>query len=168
MEFTIPSRGLIGFRSQFLTDTRGAGIMNSLFDGYAPWFGTLPQRTNGALVADRPGRVTTYACLAMVDRGELFVEVGAMVYAGMIIGGRNRADDITVNITREKKLTNMRSATSDITVTLRSPKLLSLDESIEFIAEDEQIEITPSSIRLRKMELDTGKRASMKKKEKYS
>ncbi|MFC1481206.1 translational GTPase TypA [Candidatus Neomarinimicrobiota bacterium] len=168
MEFTIPSRGLIGFRSQFLTDTRGAGIMNSLFDGYAPWFGSLPQRTNGALVADRPGRVTTYACLAMVDRGELFVEVGTMVYAGMIIGGRNRADDITVNITREKKLTNMRSSTSDITVTLRTPRLLSLDESIEFIAEDEQIEITPASIRLRKMELDEGKRASVKKKEKYS
>ena len=168
MEFTIPSRGLIGFRSQFMTDTRGAGIMNSLFAGYAPWFGYLPQRTNGALVADRPGRVTTYACLAMVDRGEIFVEVGTMVYAGMIIGGRNRADDITVNITREKKLTNMRAASSDFTVTLRSPKLHSLDESIEFIAEDEQIEITPLSIRLRKMELDANKRASMKKKAKQS
>lgn len=167
LEFSIPSRGLIGFRSQFLTDTKGAGIMNTLFDGYAEWFGPIPQRVSGALVADRPGRVTAYASYAMTDRGELFVKVGTEVYAGMIVGERNRTDDLTVNITREKKLTNMRSSTSDATVTLRPPRLLSLDQSIEFIAEDELVEVTPRNIRLRKMELDAGKRAVARKKEKY-
>jgi GTP-binding protein len=165
MEFTIPSRGLIGFRSQFLTDTKGAGIMNTLFNGYAPWFGPIPQRQSGALVSDRQGKVTTYACHAMVDRGELIVEVGTQVYAGMVIGERNRSDDLVVNITREKKLTNMRSASSDATVTLLPPRKLSLDQSIEFIAEDELVEVTPKSIRLRKRELDAGKRASARKKE---
>jgi len=167
MEFVIPSRGLIGFRSQFLTDTKGAGIMNTLFDGYAEWFGAIPQRVSGALVADRPGKVTAYASLGMVDRGELFLPVGTEVYAGMIVGERNRADDLDINITREKKLTNMRSSTADATVTLRPPRMLSLDQSIEFIAEDELVEVTPKSIRLRKMELDAGKRAAARKKEKY-
>ncbi len=166
MEFIIPSRGLIGFRSQFLTDTKGAGIMNALFEGHAEWFGPIPQRVSGALVADRVGRITGYATFAMVDRGELFLEVGRQVYAGMVIGERNRTEDLVVNITREKKLTNMRSSTSDATVTLRPPRLLSLDQSIEFIAEDELVEVTPKSIRLRKMELDAGKRASARKKEK--
>lgn len=167
LEFTIPSRGLIGFRSQFMTDTRGAGIINKLFDGYAPWFGPIPQRKSGALVSDRSGRVTTYACLGMVDRGELFIEVGTDVYAGMVIGVRNRNDDLTVNITREKKLTNMRASSSDFTVTLRPRKILSLDQSLEFIAEDELVEVTPKSIRLRKWELDANKRAQSRKKEKY-
>ncbi|MBT4064871.1 MAG: translational GTPase TypA [Candidatus Marinimicrobia bacterium] len=168
MDFVIPSRGLIGFRSQFLTDTRGAGIMNKLFDGYAPWFGPIPQRNSGAMVADRNGKVTTYACLGMVDRGELFVEVGTEVYDGMIIGERNRTEDLTLNITREKKLTNMRAAASDTTVVLRPPKQLSLDQSIEFIAEDELVEVTPLSIRLRKMELDPHKRLAASRKAKYS
>ena len=168
MEFVIPSRGLIGFRSQFLTDTQGAGIMNKLFDGYAPWFGPIPQRISGAMIADRYGKVTTYACLGMVDRGELFVEVGTEVYDGMIIGERNRLEDLSVNITREKKLTNMRAASSDATVVLRPPKQLSLDQSIEFIAEDELLEVTPKSIRLRKMELDANKRASDHRKAKYA
>ena len=168
MDFAIPSRGLIGFRSQFLTDTRGAGIMNKLFDGYAPWFGPIPQRSSGAMVADRKGRITTYACLGMVDRGELFVEVGTEVYDGMIIGERNRTEDLTLNITREKKLTNMRAAASDSTVVLRPPKKLSLDQSIEFIAEDELVEVTPLSIRLRKMELDPHKRLAASRKAKYS
>ena len=168
LEFSIPSRGLIGFRSQFLTDTQGAGIMNKLFDGYAPWFGPIPQRKSGALVSDRNGKVTTYACLGMVDRGELFINVGTDVYDGMIIGERNRDGDLNVNITREKKLTNMRAAGSDNTVTLRPPKQLSLDQYIEFIAEDELVEVTPENIRLRKMELDQNKRASQKKKEKYA
>ena len=167
MDFAIPSRGLIGFRSQFLTDTRGAGIMNKLFDGYAPWFGPIPQRNSGAMVADRKGRITTYACLGMVDRGELFVEVGTEVYDGMIIGERNRTEDLTLNITREKKLTNMRAAASDSTVVLRPPKKLSLDQSIEFIAEDELVEVTPLSIRLRKMELDPHKRLAASRKAKY-
>ena len=168
LEFSIPSRGLIGFRSQFMTDTQGAGIMNKLFDGYAPWFGRIPQRNSGAIVADRNGKVTTYACIGMADRGELFVNVGIDVYDGMIIGERNREGDLNVNITREKKLTNMRAAGSDNTVNLRPPKQLSLDQCIEFIAEDELVEVTPISIRLRKMELDQNKRASQKKKEKYS
>ena len=149
-----------------MTDTQGAGIMNKLFDGYGPWFGKIPQRNSGALVADRNGSVTTYACLGMVNRGELFIEVGTEVYNGMVLGERNRTDDLTVNITRGKKLTNMRSSGSDATVTLRPPKRLSLDQAIEFIAEDELVEITPLSIRLRKMELDPNKRNTLRKKEK--
>ena len=168
LEFSIPSRGLIGFRSQFMTDTQGAGIMNKLFDGYQPWFGPIPQRNSGALVADRNGKVTTYACIGMVDRGELFVSVGTDVYDGMIIGERNRDGDLNLNITREKKLTNMRASGSDNTVTLRPPRQLSLDQFIEFIAEDELVEVTPENLRLRKMELDQNKRASQKKKEKYA
>jgi len=158
MEFVVPSRGMIGFRSHFLTDTKGSGIMNTLFEGYHPWFGSIPQRSNGAMVADRAGRVTMYACHAMADRGELFTEVGTEVYGGMIVGERNRPGDLHINITKEKHLTNMRSATSDATVTLRPPRRLSLDQSIEFIAEDELIEVTPASIRLRKMELDKMRR----------
>jgi len=168
MEFSIPSRGLIGFRSQFMTDTQGAGIMNKLFDGFAPWFGRIPQRNTGALVADRNGKVTAYACMGMMDRGELFISVGTEVYDGMLIGERNRSEDLNVNITREKKLTNMRASGTDASVTIRPPKLLSLDQSIEFIAEDELVEVTPLSIRLRKMELDQNKRASQRKKEKYA
>lgn len=166
MEFVITSRGLIGFRSQFLIDTKGSGVMNTLFDGYEPWYGPIPQRSTGALVSDRAGKITTYASLAMVDRGELFVEVGTQVYAGMIIGERNRNGDLTVNITKEKKLTNMRSSTSEATVVLRPPRPLSLDQAIEFIAEDELVEITPESMRLRKMELDAGKRAILEKRAK--
>ena len=168
MEFSIPSRGLIGFRSQFLTDTRGAGIMNKLFDGYAPWFGMIPQRNSGAIVADRAGKVTTYASIGMADRGELFLDIGKEVYPGMILGERNRPEDLNVNITKEKKLTNMRASGSDNTVNLRPPKRLSLDQSIEFIAEDELVEVTPDSIRLRKMELDQNKRMAARKKEKYA
>ena len=168
IEFSIPSRGLIGFRSQFMTDTKGAGIMNKLFDGYAPWFGPIPQRNSGAIVSDRNGKVTTYACVGMVDRGELFLDVGTDVYDGMIIGERNREGDLNVNITKEKKLTNMRAAGSDNTVTLRPPRNLSLDQCIEFIAEDELVEVTPINIRLRKMELNQNKRLSMKRKEKHN
>lgn len=158
MEFVIPSRGLIGFRSQFLTDTKGAGIMNTIFEGYAPWFGPIPQRNSGALVSDRQGRVTAHASFAMEDRGDLYVEVGTEVYCGMIVGERNKASDLNVNITKEKKLTNMRASTSDATVVLRPPKKLSLEQYIEFISEDELIEITPMNLRLRKMELDPTKR----------
>lgn len=167
LEFLIPSRGLIGFRSRFLTDTKGSGVMNTLFEGYEPWFGPIPQRNNGALVADRAGKVTTYASLGMVDRGELFVEVGTEVYAGMIVGERNRNGDLDINITKEKKLTNMRSSTAEATVTLRPSRPLSLDQCIEFIAEDELVEVTPQSVRLRKMELDAGRRAAAKKAENY-
>jgi GTP-binding protein len=166
IEFSIPSRGLIGFRSQFMTDTQGAGIMNKLFDGYGLWFGRIPQRNSGALIADRKGMVTTYACLGTIDRGELFVSVGSEVYDGMIIGERNKSEDLSINITREKKLSNMRSSGSDNTITLRPPRQLSLDQSLEFIAEDELVEITPLSIRLRKMELDPHKRNAQRKKDK--
>jgi len=164
LEFLVPSRGLIGFRSHFLTDTKGSGVMNSIFHGYEPWFGPIPQRTSGALVADRAGKVTTYASLAMVDRGELFLEVTTPVYEGMIIGERNREGDLDVNITKEKKLTNMRSSTAEATVTLRPPRMLSLDQSIEFIAEDELVEVTPSNIRIAKIERDRQKRAVLSKK----
>ena len=168
LEFIIPSRGLIGFRSQFMTDTQGAGIMNTLIEGFQPWFGSIPQRISGALVADRNGKVTTYACVGMADRGELFTPVGTDVYDGMVIGERNREGDLNVNICREKKLTNMRASGSDNTVTIRPPRRLSLDQYIEFIAEDELVEVTPNNIRLRKMELDQNKRITMKRKEKYS
>ena len=165
MEFLIPSRGLIGFRSQFLTDTKGGGVMNSLLEDYAPWFGAIPQRVTGALVSDRSGRVTSYASFAMEDRGEMIVEIGTEVYAGMIVGERNRSSNLNVNITKEKKLTNMRASTSDTTIILRPPRILSLDQAIEFIAEDELVEITPKSVRLRKMELDATKRQQKSRKD---
>jgi GTP-binding protein len=165
MEFLIPSRGLIGFRSQFLTDTKGGGVMNSLLEDYAPWFGPIPQRMTGALVSDRSGRVTSYASFAMEDRGEMIVEIGMEVYAGIIVGERNRSSDLNVNITKEKKLTNMRASTSDTTIILRPPRILSLDQAIEFIAEDELVEVTPGSIRLRKMELDATKRQQKSRKD---
>lgn len=168
LEFLIPSRGLIGFRSQFVTDTKGAGIMNKIFEGYQPWFGRIPQRSTGALVADRPGKVTTYACVNMADRGEFFVEIGTEVYDGMVVGERNKTNDLALNITREKKLSNMRSSGSDNTVTVRPPRSLSLDQSIEFISEDELVEVTPKAIRMRKMELDQQKRESIQKKERLS
>jgi GTP-binding protein len=132
--------------------------MNSLLEDYAPWFGPIPQRMTGVLVADRAGRVTSYASYAMEDRGEMIVEVGTQVYAGMVIGERNRVGDMNVNIIKEKKLTNMRASTSDTTIILRPPRVLSLDQAIEFIAEDELVEVTPESVRLRKMELDANKR----------
>jgi GTP-binding protein len=168
LEFLIPSRGLIGFRSQFVTDTKGAGIMNKIFEGYQPWFGRIPQRSTGALVADRPGKVTTYACVNMADRGEFFVEIGTEVYDGMVVGERNKTNDLALNITREKKLSNMRSSGSDNTVTVRPPRNLSLDQSLEFISEDELVEVTPKAIRMRKMELDQQKRESTQKKERLS
>ncbi|MFA5728786.1 MAG: translational GTPase TypA [Candidatus Neomarinimicrobiota bacterium] len=158
LEILVPTRGLIGFRSQFLTDTKGTGVMNTLFEDFQPWFGLIPQRSNGAIVADRNGRVTAYASHGMVDRGELFVAPGLAVYQGMIIGERNKTGDLEVNITREKKLTNMRAAAADMTIVLRPPRNLTLDQSIEFIAADELVEVTPMSIRLRKMELDPTRR----------
>ncbi len=164
LEFRIPSRGMIGFRGEFLTDTRGAGVMNALFAGYEPWFGAIPRRMTGALVADRQGKVTSYASQSMEDRGELFVAVGTPVYQGMIVGERNRSDDLDVNIVRERKLTNMRSSGADVLVTLRPPRVLTLDQAIEFISEDELVEVTPENIRLRKRELDPSRRDVLRKK----
>jgi GTP-binding protein len=163
VEFAVPSRGLIGFRGEFLTDTKGSGIMNSLLDGWSPWFGAIPQRTCGALVADRQGRSTAYAMFGLEERGELFVKPGTEVYEGMVVGERNRPGDLDVNITREKKLTNMRSSTADVLVTLRPPRRLSLDQAIEFIAEDEYVEVTPGALRVRKSEPSASLREQARK-----
>lgn len=163
VEYVCATRGIIGFRSQFLTDTRGLGVMNSLFEGYREWAGNFKHRFNGVLVADRMGPSNSYAHLAMEDRGELFITVGTEVYEGMIVGEHNRDRDIDVNITKEKKLTNMRSSNSDQTVVLKVPRTLSLDEAIEFIVEDELVEVTPKTFRMRKMELNQDKRAQLNK-----
>ena len=150
LEFRIPTRGLIGFRSQFLTDTRGTGIMNHLFAGWEPWNGPIPGRPSGALVADRAGKATAYAIYNLQERGEIFLDAGTPVYEGMIIGENARPADLDVNVTKEKKLTNMRSSTAEEAMRLVPPRLLNLEQAIEFINDDELVEITPASIRLRK------------------
>ena len=150
LEFRIPTRGLIGFRSQFLTDTRGTGIMNHLFDGWEPWHGPIAGRPTGALVADRTGKATAFAIYNLQERGEIFIEPGTAVYEGMVIGENARSSDMDVNVTKEKKLTNMRQSTADDALRLVPPRLLNLEQSIEFINDDELVEVTPHSIRLRK------------------
>ena len=150
LEFRIPTRGLIGFRSQFLTDTRGTGIMNHLFDGWEPWHGPIAGRPTGALVADRAGKATAFAIYNLQERGEIFIEPGTAVYEGMVIGENARPSDMDVNVTKEKKLTNMRQSTADDALRLVPPRLLNLEQSIEFINDDELVEVTPHSIRLRK------------------
>jgi GTP-binding protein len=150
LEFRIPSRGLIGFRSQFLTDTKGTGIMNHLFAGWEPWHGPIPARTTGGLVADRTGVATAYAIANLQDRGEIFIEAGTEVYEGMLIGEHSRANDLDVNVTKEKKQTNMRASTADEAIRLIPPRKLSLEQAIEFINDDELVEVTPKTIRLRK------------------
>ena len=153
MDYLVPARGLIGFRTEFLTDTRGTGIAHSVFEGYEPWHGELTTRPSGSLVSDRTGAVTGFACSQMQERGTLFVEPGDPVYEGMIIGENARADDLDVNAVREKHLTNMRSSTSDVLVRLVPAKKLSLDQALEFLREDECVEVTPQSVRLRKVHL---------------
>jgi GTP-binding protein len=153
LEFRLPSRGLIGFRTEFLTETRGTGIMNHLFDGYDVWQGEIASRQTGALVADRPGRTTSYAIANIQERGELFITPGGQVYEGMVIGESSRLADIDVNITKEKKLTNMRASTSDIAVRLVPPRVMSLEQAIEFLRDDELLEVTPLSFRIRKRNL---------------
>jgi len=150
LEFRLPSRGLIGFRTEFLTDTRGTGIMNHLFDGYEPWQGDIPHRATGALVADRAGRATAYAIGHLQPRGELFLAPGDEVYEGMIVGENSRDKDIDVNITKEKKLTNMRASTDDASVQLIPPRAMSLEQALEFLRTDELLEVTPKAFRLRK------------------
>jgi GTP-binding protein len=150
LEFRIPARGLIGFRSQFLTETKGTGIMNHLFAEWEPWHGAIPSRTTGALVADRAGVATAYAIWNLQERGEIFIEPAAPVYEGMLIGENARASDMDVNVTKEKKQTNMRASTADEAVRLIPPKRLGLEQAIEFINDDELVEVTPQSIRLRK------------------
>jgi GTP-binding protein len=158
LEFRIPSRGLIGFRSQFLTDTRGTGLLNHLFDGYEPWHGNITKRQTGALVADRPGKATAYALYHLQPRGTLFIKEGTLIYEGMIIGENSRENDLNVNVTKEKKLTNMRASGSDDAIQLIPPKILNLEQAIEFIKEDELVEVTPRSVRLRKKFLEANKR----------
>ena len=158
LEFRIPTRGLIGFRSQFLTDTRGTGIMNHLFAGWEPWHGPIAGRPTGALVADRAGKATAYAIYNLQERGEIFIEAGTPVYEGMVIGENARTSDMDVNVTKEKKLTNMRAASADDALRLVPPRLLSLEQSIEFINDDELVEVTPSSTRLRKRILAANRR----------
>ncbi len=150
LEFRIPARGLIGFRSQFLTDTRGTGIMNHLFSAWEPWRGPIPTRTTGVLVADRPGIATAYAIFNLQPRGEIFVAPGTSVYEGMIVGENARENDLDVNVTKEKKQTNMRASTADEAIRLIPPRLLGLEQAIEFINDDELVEVTPGQIRLRK------------------
>ena len=150
LEFRIPTRGLIGFRSQFLTDTRGTGIMNHLFAAWEPWHGSIPSRSTGALVSDRSGVSTAYAIFNLQERGEIFIEAGGPVYEGMVIGENARQRDMDVNVTKEKKQTNMRASSADEAMRLVPPRLLSLEQSIEFINDDELVEITPKHIRLRK------------------
>jgi GTP-binding protein len=155
MDYRVPSRGLIGFRTEFLTITRGAGIASHVFDGYGPWVGEINARLRGSLIADRSGAVTAYAVDALSDRGTLFVGPGTLVYSGMVIGEYTRNEDLEVNIVREKKLTNMRMSTSDELVKLTPPTLLTLEQSLEFLANDECVEVTPESVRIRKVELDS-------------
>jgi GTP-binding protein len=158
IEFRVPSRGLIGLRSQLLTDTRGTIVMNSLFDGYTEWQGEIPHRLTGALIADRAGLSTAYALWGLQERGELFVGPGVELYEGMIIGENAKDDDLDVNAVREKKLTNMRASTADEAIRLVPFRLLNLEQAIEFIADDEFVEITPKSLRLRKKFLQSNSR----------
>ena len=153
LEYRIPARGLIGYRSEFLTDTRGSGLLNHLFDGWAPWHGEIPRRTTGALVADREGRATGYAIDHLQPRGTFFVRPGDPVYEGQVVGEHVRENDLDVNVTKEKKLTNMRASTSDDGIRLSPPRIMSLEQCLEWIRDDELLEVTPTSLRLRKKAL---------------
>ncbi|GAA1765796.1 translational GTPase TypA [Luedemannella helvata] len=167
MEWLVPARGLIGFRTEFLTDTRGTGILHHVFESYEPWFGELRTRNNGSLVADRAGAVTAFAMTNLQERGTLFVEPGTEVYEGMIVGENSRSDDMDVNITKEKKLTNMRSSTADETEKLIPPRKLSLEQALEFCREDECVEVTPIAVRLRKVILDQTQRGRLAARRKH-
>jgi GTP-binding protein len=158
LEFRVPSRGLIGLRSELLTETRGTIVMNTIFDGYTPYQGEIPQRPTGALISDRTGTTTSYALEGLEDRGILFVPPGVEVYEGMVIGEHSRDNDLDVNVVREKKLTNMRASSSDEAVRLTPPRAMNLEQAIEFIAEDEMVEVTPKSLRLRKKVLQANRR----------
>jgi GTP-binding protein len=154
MDYLVPARGLIGFRTEFLTETRGTGMLHHVFDGWEPWAGDMRLRPTGALVADRRGVTASFALFNLQERGSLFVEPGEDVYEGMIVGENARAEDLDVNACKEKHLTNMRSSTSDVLVRLVPPRKLSLDQALEFLREDECVEVTPHSLRLRKAALE--------------
>ena len=158
LEFRLPSRGLIGFRTEFLTDTKGTGLLNHIFDGYEPWQGAISKRATGALVSDRTGITTVYALFHIQPRGELFISESTAVYEGMVIGENSRENDLDVNVIKEKKLTNMRASGSDESLRIAPPRMLSLEQAIEFINEDELVEITPKNIRIRKKVLEANKR----------
>ena len=159
LDWRVPSRGLIGFRTEFLTETRGTGLLHHVFDGYEPWHGELRTRPTGSLVADRRGVATSYAIAAIQERGSIFIEPGMEVYEGMVIGENSRADDMDVNAVREKKLTNMRASGSDEAEKLIPPKKLNMEGALEFCGEDECVEVTPAVVRIRKVILDQGERA---------
>ncbi|WP_018295878.1 translational GTPase TypA [Corynebacterium lubricantis] len=166
MEFDVPSRGLIGFRTTFMTETHGAGIANSYAIDPRPWAGEIKGRPTGSLVADRTGKITAFALTSLADRGEFFVEPGAEAYEGMVVGANNRDEDMDVNITKEKKLTNMRAASADTTVTLAKARTLSLDEAIEFCGADECVEVAPEAMRVRKVILNATERGRARSREK--
>jgi GTP-binding protein len=159
MEFVVPARGLIGFRTRFLTDTRGTGIASSIAHGYEPWAGPIETRTSGSLVADRAGKATPFAMINLQERGSFFVEPTAEVYEGQVVGENSRNEDMDVNIAKEKKLTNMRSSTADTWENLVPPRRLTLEESLEFAGQDECVEVTPEVVRIRKVILDQSERA---------
>lgn len=159
LDYVLPARGLIGFRTDFLTETRGTGIANHVFEGYQPWAGEIRTRHSGSLVADRSGPITAYAMIQLADRGTFFVEPGAEVYEGMVVGENPRAEDLDINITKEKKLTNMRSSTGDELERLARPRKLGLEEALEFCAADECVEVAPEVVRVRKVTLDFSTRA---------
>ncbi|HVV36496.1 MAG TPA: translational GTPase TypA [Acidimicrobiales bacterium] len=166
MEFIVPARGLIGFRTEFLTETRGTGQLHHVFEGFEPWFGEIKTRPNGSLVADRLGPTTTFALINLQERGQLFVGPGVEVYEGMVVGVNARSEDMDVNITKEKKLNNIRSSTAEETVKLVPPVTMQLEQSLEFIREDECIEVTPKSVRIRKVVLDATERGRAAKRAK--
>jgi GTP-binding protein len=161
MEFTVPSRGLIGFRTDFLTLTRGQGIANAISAGFAPWAGPIVTRNSGSIVADRTGVVTTNAMMTLQERMSFFVKPTEAVYEGMVVGENSRADDMDVNITKEKKLNNIRSSNAEELERLTPPRELSLEECLEFAREDECVEVTPEIVRIRKVELDQNLRARL-------
>jgi GTP-binding protein len=161
MEYLVPARGLVGFRTEFLTETRGTGILHHIFEGWEPWHGELRTRPTGSLVADRRGRATGYAILNLQERGSLFVSPGDELYEGMIVGENSRDDDLDVNASKPKKLTNVRAASAEELVRLIPSRVLSLEQALEFISDDEAVEVTPKSIRLRKIELSTTKRQAL-------
>jgi GTP-binding protein len=162
MEYLVPARGLIGFRTEFLTETRGTGLVHHVFDRYEPWHGELRTRPTGSLVADRRGVATPFALQNLQERGVMFVGPTVEVYEGMIVGENARADDLDVNATKEKKLTNMRQSTSDELVRLIPFRQLSLEQALEFCREDECVEVTPAAVRLRKVILDAGEREKLR------
>ena len=158
LEYEIPSRGLIGFRGEFLTETKGTGLLNTIFLRFDKWQGTMKSRSTGSLVADRMGESTTYSLYNLQERGTLFIKPGVKVYEGMIVGENARAVDLDVNAIKEKKLTNMRSSTSDSFESMTPPRVLTLEESLEFARDDECVEVTPEKVRIRKVVLDATER----------